>query len=132
MLTRTSSKLPDSVERLVYRIIGCALEVHRRLGCGFLEAVYHKALRVELKHAGLAFKSEHCITIKYRDEPIHGHQVDLIVENAVIVEVKAVADLHPIHESQVVSYLRATGLQVGLLINFNSIVLKDGIQRIVR
>lgn len=131
MLTRTHGVLTPEVEEIVHKTIGCALEVHKALGAGYLEAVYHKGLRAELRHQGLQFKSEHLVNITYRGEVLHGHRIDLIVENAVVVEVKAVDRLDRIHSSQVVSYLKATNLKVGLLINFNTDWLRGGIRRIV-
>ena len=131
MLTRVSSTLAPEIEALMERTIGCALEVHKVLGAGYLEAVYHKALRAELKHQQISFKSEHLIHLIYRGEVLHGHRIDLVVEEAVIVEVKAVERLERIHQSQVVSYLKATGLRAGLLINFNTEWLKNGIRRVV-
>jgi GxxExxY protein len=115
----------------VYKTIGCALEVHKCLGAGYLESIYHKALLIELRHQQLKYKSEHAVIIKYRDELVHSHRIDLIVEDRVIVEVKAVDRLDRIHQCQVVSYLKATHLQVGLLINFNTDWLKGSIRRIV-
>ena len=131
MLTRVSSSLSPEVEELVHKTIGCALEVHKALGPGYLESIYHKALRVELRHQQLKFQSEHPVIIKYRDELLHSHRIDLIVEDQIIVEVKAVERLDRIHQSQVVSYLKATDKQVGLLINFNTVWLRGNIRRIV-
>lgn len=132
MLTRAESPLPDALEEVVYRVIGCALSVHKEIGPGYVEPVYHKAMVVELAHQGLAVQTEHRVEIKYRGQVVHVHRIDLLVEGQVIVELKAVARLEPVHQSQVVSYLAATGLRVGLLINFNTPVLKGSIRRIVR
>jgi GxxExxY protein len=131
MLTRVPSALPPHTEDLIYRVIGCALAVHKALGAGYLEAAYHKAMRIELRHQALQFKTEHPVDICYRNEIVLGHRVDLIVENQVIVELKAVAKLNPIHTSQLVSYLHATKLQAGLLINFNTDWLRGSIKRVV-
>jgi hypothetical protein len=123
--------LAAEVEDVLRRTIGCALEVHKTLGPGYLESVYHKAMRIELKHQGLAFKSEHLVNITYRNEVLHGHRIDLVVEDGVIVELKSVARLEPIHTSQLVSYLRAATLRAGLLINFNSEWLRGSFKRVV-
>ena len=131
MLTRVASSLTPEVEEIVHRTIGCALEVHKSLGAGYLESIYHKALRVELKHQGLSYQTERLVTIAYRGQMLHGHRIDLIVENHVVVEVKAVERLERVDKHQVVSYLRATKLRVGLLINFNTDWLRGGIRRIV-
>ena len=131
MLTRVASPLTPEVEGIVHRTIGCALEVHKELGAGFLENVYHKALRVELEHGRLKYESERVVPVVYRGKLLHGHRIDLIVEKCVVVEVKAVERLERVHTHQVVSYLKATHLRVGLLINFNTDWLKGSIRRIV-
>jgi GxxExxY protein len=131
MLSRVTSRLPADVDALVYRIIGCGLEVHNALGPGFVESVYHRAMKIESRHQGLEFKTEHLVNVSCRGEVLMGHRVDLLVEDQVIVELKAVARLEPIHTSQVVSYLRATGLRAGLLMNFNSQWLRGSIKRVV-
>src|SRR5688572_32807309 len=113
----------------MFRIIGAAVEVHRHLGPGYLESIYHRALCVELRLRGIPFVVERRIDIVYKGEVLQGQKLDLIVEGRVIVEVKAVSQLEEIHGSQVVSYLRSTGLRAGLLINFNSVVLKAGLRR---
>lgn len=132
MLTRVPTNLPAEVEDTLFRVIGAAIEVHRHLGPGYLESIYHRALCVELRLRGIAFEVERRIDIVYKGESLHGQKLDLIVESLVVVEVKAVSQPEEIHGSQVVSYLRATGLRAGLLINFNATVLKAGIRRIVR
>ena len=121
----------DGETELTQRIIGCGLEVHRRLGPGLLENVYESALCIELKVNRLAFTRQVGIPLYYRGELIAEHRPDLIVEGQVIVEVKSVERLAPIHWAQVLTYLRATGLHVGLLLNFNSPTLRAGMRRIV-
>jgi GxxExxY protein len=132
VLTRVPTNLPAEVEDTLFRVIGAAIEVHRHLGPGYLESIYHRALCVELRLRGISFEVERRIEVAYKGEVLHGQKLDLIVESLVVVEVKAVSQLEEIHGSQVVSYLRATGLRAGLLINFNAVVLKAGIRRIVR
>ena len=131
MLTRVHSTLPPDVDAVMFRVIGAAIEVHRHLGPGFLESIYHRALAIELGERGLSFETKRRIAIVYKGRALHGQELDLIVESKVVVEVKAVSSLAGIHESQLVSYLKATGLRAGLLINFNVSVLKAGIRRIV-
>jgi GxxExxY protein len=109
----------------------CAFTLHRSVGPGFREAFYATAFCLELVWRGLKFERDKRISVKYRHWEIPGHRVDLIVEGVVLVEIKSVPRLRPIHRAQVIAYLKATGLRVGLLINFNSVVLKDGFQRIV-
>ena len=125
------STLPDETEELLQRIIGCALQVHRQLGPGFLERIYTEALCIELEVQGIPFERERSVVVTYRDRRILGQRVDLIVGGAVIVEVKAVARLDPLFQAKLISYLRASGLRAGLLVNFNSELLKDGLKRIV-
>ncbi len=118
-------------EAVVSTVIGCAIAVHRALGPGFKECIYHRAFRLELDSRGIAFESEKPILVKYRDWLIPGQQVDLIVAGTVLVELKAVPRLRPLHRYQVQSYLRTTSLPVGLLLNFNVPLLKNGLQRII-
>ena len=132
MLSHTPSHLSHETEDLVTRIIGCAVEVHRQLGPGYLETVYQRALQLELAINALPYVCEEPILVYYKGTAIQGQRVDFIIDGKVLVELKAVEAIHPVHVSQVVSYLKATDLQVGLLLNFNSSRLKDGLRRIVR
>ncbi|HYE88490.1 MAG TPA: GxxExxY protein [Vicinamibacterales bacterium] len=132
MLTRISGDLPPHVEDVMTRVIGACIEVHRQLGPGFLESTYERAVCVELRLRGIAFEQQKAVDVVYKGERLHSHRLDLVVEACVVLEVKAVNQLEEIHGSQVVSYLRATGLTAGLLVNFNAVVLKAGIRRIVR
>ena len=111
--------------------IGCAIAVHRALGPGFLESIYKKAMHLELNARGISYESEKAITVSYRGTQIEGQRVDLIVEGLIVVELKAVARFDDVHQAQVISYLRTTGLRGGLLINFRVPVLKAGLKRIV-
>ena len=112
-------------------IIGSAIEVHRHLGPGLLESIYEAALAYELGQRGIAVECQKSLPVAYKglifDE---GYRLDLLVENEVIVELKCVDGLLPIHEAQLLSYLKLTGLKVGLLINFKVPVLKQGIKRL--
>lgn len=114
------------------RVIGACIEVHRHLGPGFLESVYHRAVCIELGIRGVPYDEQKVIDVVYKGHRLQGQRLDLIVDSRVVLEVKAVSQLEEIHGSQVVSYLKATGLRAGLLINFNAVVLKAGIRRIVR
>ncbi len=131
MLTRVNSDLPADTEQAAERIIGCAIEVHRQLGPGFLEGIYHDALAIELETAGLQFQREVPIILKYRNRPLRPHRLDLIVEDRIIVELKAVEQVDRIHRAQLMSYLRASGIRLGLLMNFNVEILKSSIRRVV-
>ena len=131
MLNRAPTVLDEQTEALVTRVIGCALQVHQTLGRGYLEALYHEAIGIELEVNGIPFKREVFIPIRYRDRLLRGHRLDLVVDGCVVVELKAVHRLEPIRTSQVVSYLKASGLMVGLLMNFNTPVLKSALSRVV-
>jgi GxxExxY protein len=101
-------------------IVGCAIEVHRDLGPGFLESIYHNAMSVSLTGRAIPFESERRATIWFQGVEVGHHCLDLVVREAIVVELKAVNELAAIHVAQVRSYLRATGLKVGLLMNFNA------------
>lgn len=119
------------VDRLARQVIGAAIEVHRHLGPGFLESVYEEALVVELGLRGIAFERQWPVPVSYKERHVGEGRIDLLVGNELIVELKAVDGLAPIHKAQVISYLKAMGLHLGLLINFNVPVLRAGIQRVV-
>jgi iron complex transport system substrate-binding protein len=130
MLTKHHD-LSDEQEKLVAAVIGCGITVHRELGPGFKECIYHRAFRLELDDRGLPFESEKPILVKYRQWLIPGQKLDLVIAGVVLVELKAVPRLRKIHQYQVQSYLRTLSLPVGLLMNFNAPLLKDGLVRIV-
>ena len=109
-------------QELTKKIIGCAFTVHNTLGAGFLEKVYEQALILELKASGLSVRSQEPLSVKYRDQIIGEYFADLIVEDQVICELKAVDVLKKAHEVQLVNYLVATGIDVGVLINFGDSV----------
>ena len=113
------------------QIIACAITVHRELGPGLLEAAYQSAMCIELNTTGLVVEREKAIPLLYRGLKIGDYRPDLIVQGQVVVEVKSVARYDPVFAAQVLTYLRVTGLSVGLLLNFNRSVLKDGIKRFV-
>ncbi|MGH2591935.1 MAG: GxxExxY protein [Anaerolineae bacterium] len=113
-------------------IIGSAITVHRALGPGLLESAYEACLAFELAQNGFKIEQPKPLPVIYKDVKLDcGYRLDLLVEKAVIVEIKAVHRLEPVHEAQLLSYLKLSGCNVGLLINFHSRVLKDGIRRIV-
>lgn len=111
-------------------IIGAAIEVHRSLGPGLLESVYHECLARELEIHGVPFKFKWPLPLEYKGLRLKkGYEMDLLVDESVIVEVKSIAAIAPIHEAQLLTYMRLRHVPVGLLLNFNEIVLKDGIRR---
>ena len=121
----------DAIEALAHRIIGCAIEVHRSMGPGLLEAVYRECLLAELSDRGLSVESEVRVPIDYKGRRLASPlKLDVLVEHRFVIEVKAVDALHPIHEAQVITYLKLTGHQAGLLMNFNEILLKNGLRRL--
>ncbi len=119
------------VNQLTERIIGAAIEVHRSLGPGLLEASYEAALCVELDIRGIQYLRQHAIPLTYKGRPIGEYRLDLLIEDAVIIEVKSVDRLDPVFAAQLLTYLRATSKSIGLLINFNSRFLKDGVRRYI-
>jgi len=106
------------LDQITKKIIGCVYRVSNTLGCGFLERVYENALVIELRRAGLQLNQQHAATVFYHDLPVGEFVVDLLVENAVIVELKAAKALDDVHAAQCMNYLRAAGLKVCLLVNF--------------
>ena len=124
-------EFPEQKDPLTEKIIGCAIEVHRVLGPGLLEASYEAALAIEFEAAKLSFQRQLIIPVLYKSQPIGEHRLDFLVEDAVIVELKSVERFDPIFEAQVLTYLRLSGKRRGLLINFNSRLLKDGVKRFV-
>lgn len=127
----STTKEEEGSRRLTERIIGCAIEVHRELGPGLLEGTYEAALCIEFANAGLRFLQQHKIPVIYKGHLIGEYRPDLIVENAVVVEIKSVERFDRVFEAQVLTYLKVTGKRIGLLINFNSRLLRDGVKRFV-
>jgi GxxExxY protein len=121
----------NQVENLAYQVIGAAIEVHKVLGAGFLEEVYHKALREEFIMRGIPHKFEHPVKVLYKGRSVGEGKLDFLVGDCLIVELKAVQNLTPLHEAQVLSYLKMTNYPLALLINFNVPLLRDGIKRII-
>ena len=123
---------PNQINFLTEKIIGCAIEVHRAIGPGLLESAYEECLCYEMANCGLAFRRQVPLPVIYKEVKLDcGYKLDIIVENAVVLEIKAVERLISVHEAQLLSYLRMLNLRVGLLLNFHSSVLKDGIKRMV-
>jgi GxxExxY protein len=122
---------PVEADEIAHQVIGAAIEVHRALGPGLLEAMYQRALCMELGLRGVAYATEVPLEATYRGQAIGTLRLDLLVGGLVVVELKAVELLLPIHAAQTRSYLRLTGLRLGLVINFNATTLKGGIKRVV-
>jgi GxxExxY protein len=130
-MLRVPSPLTGEQERIVRDAVDSAFAVHKALGPGFREKIYQRAYQLELDERKLRFESEKRILVRYKRWDIPGQTVDLIVEGIVLVEIKAVPRLRPIHRLQVLSYLKTLNPRVGLLMNFNVPLLKEGLQRII-
>ncbi len=107
-------------KELTYKIIGCAMEVHKHLGNGFQEVIYQRALAIEMTSKGIEYSREHEMQIQYKGHDIGTRRVDFFVENLIMVEIKAIIDLEDVHLAQAMNYVEAYELEIGLLINFGS------------
>jgi GxxExxY protein len=123
-----ATELPD--KKLSARIIDAAIQVHKALGPGFLESFYEEALSIELKRSGIPFERQKSVAVIYRDQPIGEHRLDLLVDGKLVVELKATQEIDPVHFSVVRSYMKATGVDSGLIFNFASMPL--GVKRVAR
>jgi GxxExxY protein len=120
-------------EGLTERIIAAAIEVHRNLGPGLLESAYEECLSRELARAGIPFERQRELPVSYKGAPIGiAYRIDLVVGGDVVVEVKAVEAILKVHEAQVLTYMKLSGIDIGLLLNFNVPLMRDGIRRFVR
>ena len=121
-----------NINQLTSKIIGSAIEVHKTIGPGVLEGIYEDCLCIELERRRIPFERQKGIDIEYKGVRLNNqYRLDLVVNNKVVVELKTVDELAPIHDAQVLTYLKLTGLKVGLLINFNVPVLKEALKRLV-
>ena len=119
-------------DELSRRMIGCAIEVHRNLGPGLLESTYRQCLACELSHAGVPFQMEVPLPVRYKDVLLDcGYRIDLLVRSDLIVEIKSVETLFPIHQAQILTDMRLARIPIGLLMNFNVTKLQNGIKRFV-
>ena len=119
-------------DELSNRVIGCAIEVHRQLGPGLLESAYEQCLAHELNRNGISFQLQHPQPVQYKDIRLDcGYRIDILVENELIVELKSVEEIKGIHQAQLLTYMKLSGVKIGLLINFNVTKLKEGIKRFV-
>lgn len=120
------------INSLTSKIIGLAIEVHRNLGPGLLEKTYEECLCIELENNGLKYECQKLVPIIYKGKEIKdAYRIDILVENRVIIELKAVEKIDKVHKAQLLTYLKLTNKEIGLLINFNVSLLKDGIHRII-
>ena len=130
-MLRIPARLDDESETLIHRVIGCCIEVHKQLGPGLLEVIYQRAVAYELQSAGIRCEREKQYPVTYRGHNLYVHRLDIVVEGKIVLELKAVERLHPVHEAQTISSLRVSKLPIALLINFNVEVLRQGIRMIV-
>lgn len=122
----------DAINVLSHKIIGGAIEVHRHLGPGLLEKTYAECLALELQHLGMKCQQEVLLPLRYRNLIVeNAYRLDLLIEDELVIEITAVENLLPIHSAQLLTYLKLYGSRLGLLINFNVEVLRNGIKRIV-
>jgi GxxExxY protein len=122
----------NEFEELSHRVIGCAIEVHRILGPGLLESSYQRCLSRELELNGIVHACEAPLPIEYKGVTLEcGYRVDVLIESALIVELKSVKEIDPIHEAQILTYMKLSGIRTGLMFNFNVTKLKDGMKRYV-
>jgi GxxExxY protein len=114
------------------KIIGCAIEVHKSLGPGLLESAYEECLSFELDKAGLITKRQVPVPVVYKDVKLDcGYRIDMLIENLVVIELKVVDEINPVHEAQILTYMKFSKMNIGLLMNFNVTVLKNGIRRYI-
>lgn len=119
-------------DELSNKVIGCAIEVHRNLGPGLLESTYEQCLAHELKIEGMPFKLQYPLPVEYKGIKLDcGYRIDLLVDNSLIVELKSVDNVLPIHQAQLLTYMKLSGIKIGLLMNFNAKYMKNGIKRMV-
>ncbi|MDQ3339724.1 MAG: GxxExxY protein [Myxococcota bacterium] len=128
---RRREVLRDEINQLTFAIIGAAIEVHRTLGPGYLEKIYDEALAIELRLRGHTVDRQQRIPIEYKGVLLAEHVLDMVVDGEIVLEIKAVEDIHRVHCAQLHSYLTAGAFELGLLINFNVPVLKDGVKRVI-
>lgn len=123
--------LPEPVELLSRRVIGCAIEVHRHLGPGLLESIYEGAIARELAISGVSVNRQMEIEVPYKGVVLRGQRLDMVAGGSIVLELKSVAEIHPVHKAQLLSYLRLANLPLGLLINFNVPLLREGLRRVI-
>jgi len=128
---RGNTPLDDGAERQIEKVVDCAIRVHRELGPGFFELAYQNAMCVELTQSDVPFESQKRVVVSYCGVPVVAQRLDFVIAGQIVLELKAVAVLEPIHHVQLMSYLRGTGFRVGLLMNFGALSLRAGLKRII-
>jgi GxxExxY protein len=126
------TKIPEDLEAISYAVIGLAIEVHRQLGPGLLESAYQECLYFEIKNVGLVVEKEIALPIIYKNLKLEqGYRIDLLVENKLVIELKTVENFTPVHFAQILTYLKLGKYPLGLLINYNSKILRNNIKRFI-
>ena len=129
---RKYNDVAEDIDSLSRQVVDCVFQVHKNLGAGYLEKIYEDCLCLELEERGITFQRQFPVNLLYKGKSISADfRLDLVVNNQILIELKAVENLHPVHEAQIYSYLQMTQLPLGLLINFNVPLIKDGIRRFV-
>ena len=127
-----SGENQEKRDPLTEKVIGCAIEVHRLLGPGLLESAYQRCLLLELRNLGLAVETEVPMPVNYKGETLDcGYRADIVVDKSLILELKAVETILPIHQAQILTYMKLSGVHLGLLINFHQTRLVDGLKRFI-
>jgi GxxExxY protein len=130
-MIRIHSSLDSATEEYVAEVVDCGFVIHRDVGPGYMEPLYANAMGVELRLRGIPFEREKVVAVRYRDEPVGIHRLDFVVRNCIVVELKAVKALEPVHQAQLMAYMKASQIRVGLLMNFCGATFKEGIKRVV-
>lgn len=128
---RLPSTLPDDLEDLIHQVIGACIAVHEEVGPGLLEFVYAQALAIELESRQIRFVNEHLVPVVYKGKTLGQYRIDILVDGQLVLELKAVERVLPVHIAQMLTYLKATMCRAGLLVNFNVDFMKAGIRRVV-
>ena len=125
------TQFPDLGAQLSQKIIQASIEVHKALGPGLLESVYEECLAIEMKNIGISFERQKEIPVTYKGIVLNtAFKADFVVENKIILELKAAEVILPVHQAQLLTYMKLSGIELGLLMNFNTVLLKDGIKRV--
>ena len=127
-----NNEVQNSRDPLTEKVIGCAIEVHRILGPGLLESAYQRCLALELRNTGIQFETEVSMPVRYKNEILDcGYRTDMLIEKSLLLELKAVETILPIHQAQLFTYMKLSGIRIGLLINFYQPRLIDGLKRFI-
>ena len=130
-MLKKEQRLDDATEDLAYRVIGATIEVHKELGPGLLEILYENALCLELSRRGIRYERQKEYEVNYKGMSIGTHILDMVIEDKIVLELKAVEKFSPVHQAQLLSYLKIADKHLGFLINFNTRFLKEGIKHFV-